>query len=156
MGYWQRASNYSYCSIEAKSWHDTVEKPRTVKAQEAAHLIAMFSQHISADSYLQHGLVIPLVSGAQNFFSLVVGNFPIKYEQYLDGSQSGQLAFAKIEEYGMFKMQDPEDLRIVFTIIVALNLKLQSLGPMALGSTMISVVVIYYTILQLMKTKFDT
>ncbi|KFZ16897.1 hypothetical protein V501_02018 [Pseudogymnoascus sp. VKM F-4519 (FW-2642)] len=55
-GYWQRASNYSYCSIEANSWHDTVEKPRTVKAQEAAHLIAMFSQHISADSYLQYGL----------------------------------------------------------------------------------------------------
>ena len=35
----------------------------------------------------------------------------------------------KVEEYGMFKMQDSDELRIVFTIIVALNLKLQSLGP---------------------------
>lgn len=63
-------------------------------------------------------------------FSLVLGNFPKEYEQYLhDGSQSEELAFAKVEEYGMFKMQDPNDLSIVFTIIIALNLKLQSLGP---------------------------
>lgn len=55
----------------------------------------------------------------------------MEYEQYLhDGSQTEQLAFAQIEEYGMFKMQDPEELRTVFTIIVALTLKLQSLGPM--------------------------
>jgi len=75
---------------------------------------------------------MPLVSGAQNLFSLVLGNFPPEYEQYLnDGSQSGQLAFAKLEEYGMFKMQDPEELRMIFTIIIALNLKLQSLGPVA-------------------------
>ena len=39
---------------KAKSWHDTLEKPRTVKAQEAAHLIGMFSQRICAESYLQH------------------------------------------------------------------------------------------------------
>ena len=30
---------------------------------------------------------------------------------------------------GIFKMQDSEDLEVVFIIIVALNLKLQSLGP---------------------------
>lgn len=42
---------------KAKSWHDTIEKPRKVKAQEAAHLIGMFSQRIRADSYLQHDLV---------------------------------------------------------------------------------------------------
>ncbi|KAF4636779.1 hypothetical protein G7Y89_g1327 [Cudoniella acicularis] len=131
MGCWQRASNYSYCSIEAKSWHNTLEKPRTVKAQEAAHLVAMFSQHIRAEEELQHDLVVPLVSGAQNLFSLVLGNFPKEYEQYLhDGSQLEQMAFPKVEEYGMFKMQDSDELRIVFTIIVALNLKLQSLGPM--------------------------
>jgi len=165
MGYWQRVSDYSYCSIEAslflnftltpllmrctkvKSWHDTIEKPISVKAQEAAHMIAMFSQYVPVDGYLQHDLVwvlssnnhhllkknsIPLVSGAQNLFSLVISNFPIEYQQYLhDGSQSDQLAFVKIEEYGMFKMQDPEELRTVFTIIVALNLKLQSIGPVA-------------------------
>jgi hypothetical protein len=39
------------------------------------------------------------------------------------------LAFAKVEEYGMFKMQDSEELETVFAIIIALNLKLQSLGP---------------------------
>lgn len=71
------------------------------------------------------------MSGAQNLFSSVLGNFPKEHEQYLhDGSQLEQLAFPKVEEYGMFKMQDSDELRIVFTIIVALNLKLQSLGPM--------------------------
>ena len=61
----------------------------------------------------------------------MLGNFPKEYEQYLnDGSQLGQLAFPKVEEWGMFKLQNPEELKIVFTIIVALNLKLQSLGPM--------------------------
>ena len=65
----------------------------------------------------------------------MLGNFPREYEQYLhDGSQSEQLAFAKVEEYGMFKMQDSDELKIVFTIIVALNLKLQSLGPVGWGS----------------------
>ncbi len=34
----------------------------------------------------------------------------------------------------MFKMQDSDELRIVFTIIVALNLKLQSLGTVGWGS----------------------
>ena len=42
---------------KAKSWHHTIEKPRNSKAQEAAHMIAMFSQHIPVDSYLQHDLV---------------------------------------------------------------------------------------------------
>ncbi len=43
--------------MKAKSWHDTMEKPRNVKAQEAAHMIAMFSQRIPVDSDLQDGLV---------------------------------------------------------------------------------------------------
>jgi hypothetical protein len=43
----------------------------------------------------------------------------------------GNWRLLKFEEYGMFRLQDPEELRIVFTIIVALNLKLQSLGPIA-------------------------
>lgn len=61
----------------------------------------------------------------------MLGNFPKEYEKYLfDGSQSEEMAFAKVEEYGMFKIQDSVELEIVFTIIVALNLKLQSLGPM--------------------------
>lgn len=42
---------------KAKSWHNTLEKPRTVKAQEAAHLVAMFSQHMRAEEELQHDLV---------------------------------------------------------------------------------------------------
>ncbi|KAJ8062400.1 hypothetical protein OCU04_008941 [Sclerotinia nivalis] len=146
-GRWQRASNYSYCSIEVssianlksisilighgktKSWYDIVEKSWGVKAQEAAHMIAMFCQHIP-DGPLQHNIVIPLVSGAQNLFSLVLGNFPIEYQQYLrDGSQSQKLAFAEISEYGVFKLQDPEQLKVVFILIISLNLKLQSLGP---------------------------
>ena len=71
------------------------------------------------------------MSGPQNPFFLVLGNFPKEYEQHLhDGSQLEQLAFPAVEEYGMFKMQDSDELRIVFTIIVALSLRLQSLGPM--------------------------
>ncbi len=71
------------------------------------------------------------MSGAQNLFSSVLSNFPKEYEQYLhDSSQLEQLAFPKVEEYGIFKMQDSDELRIMFTIIVTLNLKLQSLGPM--------------------------
>ncbi|KAH8586817.1 hypothetical protein B0O99DRAFT_678522 [Bisporella sp. PMI_857] len=79
---------------------------------------------------IEHDLVVPLVSGGQNFFSLVLGSFPKEYAQYLhEGSQSEQLAFAKVEKYGIFKMQDSDELGIVFTIIVALSLKLQSIGP---------------------------
>ena len=62
----------------------------------------------------------------------------MEYKQYLDDrSQSEQLAFVKLEEYGMFKMQDPEELRTIFTIIIALNLKLQSHGPVAWGPMLI-------------------
>jgi hypothetical protein len=42
---------------KAKSWRNTLEKPRTIKAQEAVHLVAMFSQHIRAKEELQHDLV---------------------------------------------------------------------------------------------------
>jgi len=56
----------------------------------------------------------------------------MEYQQYLyDGSQSDISSFVRIEEYGMFRLQNPEDLRTVFIIIIALNLKLQSLGPVA-------------------------
>ncbi|CAD6442610.1 3790cf69-b5aa-4511-acc9-9bbec230b262 [Sclerotinia trifoliorum] len=131
-GTWRRVSNHSYCSIEAKSWHDTVEKPFGVQAQEAAHMIAMFSQRVPTDGHLQHNTIIPLVCGAQNLFSLVLGEFPIEYQQYLrDGSQSETPAFAEIREYGMFNLQRPDHLKVVFVLIIALNLKLQSLGPMS-------------------------
>lgn len=50
----------------------------------------------------------------------------MEYGQYLyNGSQSEQLAFTKLEEDGIFKMQDPLKSRTVFfNIIVGLNLKL--------------------------------
>lgn len=60
-GYWQRVSEYSYCSIEvgvpkmfmqstnaarqSKSWYNIDKKPLEVQAQEAAHLIGMYAQH---------------------------------------------------------------------------------------------------------------
>ncbi|KAH6711896.1 hypothetical protein BKA61DRAFT_693862 [Leptodontidium sp. MPI-SDFR-AT-0119] len=63
-GYWQRASKYSYCSIEAKSWHDVDEKPSKVQAQEAAHLVGMYSQYTSDGKALEHDMDLLLVSTA--------------------------------------------------------------------------------------------
>ena len=53
----------------------------------------------------------------------------MEYGQYLhNGSQSEQLAFTKLEEDGIFKIQDSVKSRTVFfNIIVCLNLKLYSL-----------------------------
>jgi len=127
-GYWQRASKYSYCSIESKSWYDVDEKPTSVQAQEAAHLIGMFSQG-APRSNLQHETILPLVSAAQNIFSIVLGRFPADYARYLqDGYQREDGVFIEIEECGMFELQEPSDLRTIFTIIVALHLWLQSVG----------------------------
>lgn len=68
----------------------------------------------------------------------MLDNFPREYEQYLhDDYQSEQLTFAKVEEYDMFKMQDSDELKIVFTIIVALNLKLQSLEQVSWKSMLL-------------------
>jgi len=73
---------------------------------------------------------LPLVSAAQNVFSLVLGGFPAEYARYLqDGYQSEDGVFAELEECGMFQLQEPSDLRTVFILIVALHIWLQSVGP---------------------------
>jgi hypothetical protein len=72
---------------------------------------------------------LPLVSAAQNIFSIVLGRFPADYARYLqDGYQREDGVFIEIEECGMFELQEPSDLRTIFTIIVALHLWLQSVG----------------------------
>ncbi|KAF4629214.1 hypothetical protein G7Y89_g8940 [Cudoniella acicularis] len=115
---------------KTKSWYHVDEKPSSVQAQEAAHLIGMFSQGASDGSSLHHETILPLVSAAQNVFSLVFGKFPPEYARYLrDGYQSEDGVFVELDECGMFELQDPSDLRTVFTIIVALHLWLQSVGP---------------------------
>jgi hypothetical protein len=57
----------------------------------------------------------------------------MEYGQYLhNGYQSEQLAFTKLEEDGIFKIQDPVKSRTVFfNIIVGLSLKLKSLRVVA-------------------------
>jgi hypothetical protein len=73
---------------------------------------------------------LPLVSAAQNVFSLVFGKFPAQYARYLfDGYQSDDGIFAEIDECGMFELQEPSDLTRVFTLIVALHLWLQDQEP---------------------------
>jgi hypothetical protein len=70
---------------------------------------------------------LPLISVAQNVFSLVLGKFPPEYARYLrDGSQSEEGVFVEIEECGMFQLQVPSDLTAVFAIIAALHLQLQN------------------------------
>lgn len=46
-------STYTYIELQSKSWYDVDEKPTSVQAQEAAHLIGMFSQS-APRSNLQH------------------------------------------------------------------------------------------------------
>jgi hypothetical protein len=58
-----------------------------------------------------------------------LGRFPAGYAQYLqDGYQHQDGVFVELEECGMFELQEPSDLRTIFTIIVALHLWLQSVG----------------------------
>lgn len=67
---------------------------------------------------------------SQNLFSLVYGHFSIEYEDYLrDGSQSEISSFINVEEFGVFRMQDATDLTTICTVIVALVLWSQDVGP---------------------------
>jgi hypothetical protein len=70
---------------------------------------------------------LPLVSVAQNIFSLVVARFPPQYARYLqDGSQSQEGVFVEVVECGAFQLHDPSDFTLAVTLIVALYLWLQS------------------------------
>ncbi len=72
---------------------------------------------------------LPLVSLAQNIFSLVIETFPAQYTTYLwDGNQSEDGVFV-VDECGMFELQEPSDLTRVLTLIVTLHLWLQGSGP---------------------------
>ncbi|EMR86350.1 hypothetical protein BcDW1_5014 [Botrytis cinerea BcDW1] len=44
LGRWERCSGVAYCSLETKSMFSIDDKPIRAQAQEAAHLIGMFSQ----------------------------------------------------------------------------------------------------------------
>jgi hypothetical protein len=63
-------------------------------------------------------------------FSLVLATFPPQYASYLQrGSQSEEGVFVEVEECGMFELQVPSDLAAIFTLITALQLWLESCGP---------------------------
>ncbi|KAH8663711.1 hypothetical protein BGZ60DRAFT_529963 [Tricladium varicosporioides] len=127
-GHWQRVSEICYCSLEAKSRYNASGKLNKGKAQEIAHLVGMFSQHVQSHGISEEEIVLPLISVSQNLFSLVYGHFAKEYIDYLrDGSQSGELSFIKVEEFGVFRLQDPVELRTVCTAIIALTLKTQDL-----------------------------
>jgi hypothetical protein len=65
---------------------------------------------------------------SQNLFSLVFGNFSKEYQDYLrDGSQSEEFSFIKIEEFGVFRMQNATELRIICIVIIAVTLQSQDL-----------------------------
>jgi hypothetical protein len=54
---------------------------------------------------------------------VVFGNFSKEYEDYLrDGSQSEELSFIKVEEFGVFRMQNAIELRVICIAIIALTL----------------------------------
>ena len=46
-------STHIHVELQSKSWYDVDEKPTSVQAQEAAHLVGMFSQG-NPGSSLQH------------------------------------------------------------------------------------------------------
>ncbi|KAL5315234.1 hypothetical protein ACEPPN_017885 [Leptodophora sp. 'Broadleaf-Isolate-01'] len=89
----------------------------------------MYSQYTSDGKALEHDMDLPLVSAAQNIFSLVLGKFPAQYARYLgDGYQSEDGVFVELVECGMFELQEPSDLTSVFRLIVALHLWQQGVG----------------------------
>jgi hypothetical protein len=61
--------------------------------------------------------------------SLLLGTFPPGYSKYLDeGKLTDSLTFLKIEEFGPFDLRKYEEFEDMCIIIVALILKLESLG----------------------------
>ncbi len=59
---------------------------------------------------------------------MVFGNFSKEYEDYLrDGSQSEELSFIKVEGFGVFRMQNATELRVICIAIIALTLQSQDL-----------------------------
>ncbi|KAF7898783.1 hypothetical protein EAF00_005229 [Botryotinia globosa] len=126
LGRWVRGSGVTYCSLETKSMFSIDDKPVKVQAQEAAHLIGMFSQ--LDPKGLEDQTILPLISISQNIFSLILGIFPKAYAQYLEnGSEvdEDEGCFVELVEFGRFTMSNGDEMQMVITMIVALQMWLQ-------------------------------
>ncbi|KAF4628432.1 hypothetical protein G7Y89_g9717 [Cudoniella acicularis] len=100
-GHWQRVSEVCYCSLEAKSWYSASGKLDKGKAQETAHLVGMFSQRVQSQGLSEQDIV---------YDSFLIWPFR-----------------KRVEEFGVFRLQDPTELRTICTAIIALTLQTQDL-----------------------------
>ncbi|THV43734.1 hypothetical protein BGAL_0992g00020 [Botrytis galanthina] len=126
LGRWGRGSEVTYCSLETKSTFSIDDKPIRVQAQEAAHLIGMFSQ-LDPEG-LEDQTILPLISISQNIFSLILGIFPKAYAQYLENGlevDEDEGCFVELVEFGRFTMSNGDEMQMVVTMVVALQVWLQ-------------------------------